>query len=160
MSNLVARRTFYGRPCPNHDLSWLCVVGDARSTAVAALTWVLWKGRNRLQNLEATSQIFYGPDSVPNIRKTFGGTPAYRFQIFWTLDFFWKKARLKRPFILLDCSSWWKIYVCRPPHTSRFLFLISSSSSAQMLRCECWKNRRISSWNSLLLSSFCTATWT
>ena len=67
MSNLVARRTFYGRPCPNHDLSWLCVVGDARSTAVAALTWVLWKGRNRLQNLEATSQIFYGPDSVPNI---------------------------------------------------------------------------------------------
>jgi len=30
---------------------------------VAALTWVLWKGRNRLQTLEATSRKFSGPTS-------------------------------------------------------------------------------------------------
>ena len=36
---------------------------DARGSAVAALTWVLWKGRTRLQNLEATSRDFSGPTS-------------------------------------------------------------------------------------------------
>ena len=71
---------------------------DARGSAVAALTWILWKGRNRLQNLEATSRNFSGPTSFQNVRKTFGGTPAYRFQVFGTLEFFWKKlARLKWP---------------------------------------------------------------
>ena len=39
------------------------MVRDARGSAVAALTWVLWKGRNRLQNLEATSRNFSGPTS-------------------------------------------------------------------------------------------------
>ena len=63
MSNLQARRALYGRPCPNHDLSRLCVVRDARGSAVAALTWVLWKGRNRLQTLEATSRKCSGPTS-------------------------------------------------------------------------------------------------
>ena len=63
MSNLEARRAFYGRPCPNHDLSCICVVRDARGSAVAALTWVLWKGPNRLQNLEATRRNISGPTS-------------------------------------------------------------------------------------------------
>ena len=39
------------------------MVRDARGSDVAALTWVLWKGRNRLQNLEATSRNFSGPTS-------------------------------------------------------------------------------------------------
>ena len=35
--------------------------------------------------------------------------------------------------ILLGCSAFWQILICRPPCTSRFLILISSSNSAQML---------------------------
>ena len=74
---------------------------DARGSAVAALTWVLWKGRNRLQNLEAPSRNFSGPTSFKLFgKKTFGGTPAYRFMIYGTLDFFWKNlARLKLPLL-------------------------------------------------------------
>ena len=36
---------------------------DARGSAVATLTWVLWKGRNRLQNLGAAGRNFSGPTS-------------------------------------------------------------------------------------------------
>ena len=82
-------------------------MSDARGSTVAAITWVFWKGRNRLQNLEATSRNFRAR-LRSNIRKTFGGTAAYKFQIFGTLDLFWKiLARLKRPLISfhLLCSS-------------------------------------------------------
>ena len=39
------------------------MVRDARGSAAAVLTWVLGKGRNRLQNLEATRRTFSGPTS-------------------------------------------------------------------------------------------------
>ena len=39
------------------------MVRDARGLDVAALTWVLWTRRNRLQNLEATSRKISGSTS-------------------------------------------------------------------------------------------------
>ena len=38
--------------------------------------------------------------------------------------------------IFQGCSALQQILICRPPCTSQFLILISSSSSAQMLTCK------------------------
>ena len=102
MSNLEARRAFYGRPCPNHDLSRLCVVRDARGSAVAALTWVLWKGRNRLKKIGSYQSKFFGPNFVPNVLKKIGERLRAGSEIFATSDFFGKNsASLIRPLLVV-----------------------------------------------------------
>ena len=99
MSNLQARRALYGRPCPNHDLSRLCVVRDARGSAVAAFTWVLWKGRNRLKKIGSYQSKFFGPNFVPNVLKKIGERLRAGSEFFATSDFFGKN--LIRPLLVV-----------------------------------------------------------
>ena len=71
---------------------------DARGSAVAALTWVLWKGRNRLKKIGSYQSKFFGPNFVPNVLKKIGERLRAGSEIFATSDFFGKKsASLIRP---------------------------------------------------------------
>ena len=75
-----------------------CVVRDARGSAVAALTWVLWKGRNRLQKVGSYQPKFFGPNFVPDVLKKIGERLRAGSEIFVTSDFFGKNsASLIRP---------------------------------------------------------------
>ena len=74
------------------------MVRDARGSAVAALTWVLWKGRNRLQKVGSYQSKFFGPNFVPDVLKKIGERLRAGSEIFATSDFFGKKsASLIRP---------------------------------------------------------------
>ena len=64
------------------------MVRDARGSAVAALTWVLWKGRNRLQKVGSYQSKFFGPNFVPNVLKKIGGRLGAGSEILATSDFF------------------------------------------------------------------------
>ena len=74
------------------------MVRDARGSAVAALTWVLWKGRNRLQKVGSYQSKFFGPKFVPDVLKKIGERLRAGSEIFATSDFFGKNsASLIRP---------------------------------------------------------------
>ena len=73
---------------------------DARGSAVAALTWVLWKGRNRLQKVGSYQSKFFGPNFVPDVLKKIGERLRAGSEIFATSDFFGKNsASLIRPYV-------------------------------------------------------------
>ena len=65
---------------------------DARGSAVAALTWVLWKGRNRLKKIGSYQSKFFGPNFVPNVLKKIGERLRAGSDIFATSDFFGKNS--------------------------------------------------------------------
>jgi len=78
------------------------VVRDARGSAVAALTWVLWKGRNRLQKVGSYQSKFFGPNFVPDVLKKIGERLRAGSEIFATSDFFGKNsASLIRPLLVV-----------------------------------------------------------
>ena len=75
------------------------MVRDARGSAVAALTWVLWKGRNRLKKIGSYQSKFFGPNFVPNVLKKIGERLRAGSEIFATSDFFGKN--LIRPLLVV-----------------------------------------------------------
>ena len=76
---------------------------DARGSAVAALTWVLWKDRNKLKKIGSYQSKFFGPNFVPNVLKKIGERLRAGSEIFATSDFFGKNsASLIRPLIAVS----------------------------------------------------------
>ena len=67
-----------------------CEVRDARGSAVATLRWVRRKGRNRLQNLEATSRTFSGPTSFQMFEKKWRNV-CVQVPSIWNFGFFLEK---------------------------------------------------------------------
>ena len=75
---------------------------DARGSAVAALTWVLWKGRNRLQKTGSYQSQFFGPNFVPNVLKKNGERLRAGSEFFATSDFLGKNSASLKYFKIVE----------------------------------------------------------
>ena len=132
------------------DFAWY-----ARGSAMAALTWVLWKGRNRLQKVGSYQSKFFGPNFVPDVLKKIGERLRAGSEIFATSDFFGKNSASLHRF-LWEQKVAKKVKVCKlfSQLSSCTLFMGAKSCEKSLETFTFDNNRAI--W-SKSLQTFCVA---